>query len=53
MRSLSIEFEEQDNVLEHRLVWHRKHGADPGIAWLRSVFRASVGDWLNGLRGVS
>jgi DNA-binding transcriptional LysR family regulator len=44
----TIEFDEKDNVLEHRLVWHRKHGADPAIAWLRTVFRTSVGEWLNG-----
>lgn len=49
----TIEFEEKDNVLEHRLVWHRKHGADPGIAWLRTVLRASVEEWLNVSRGAS
>jgi len=43
----TIEFEEKDNVLEHRLVWHRKHGADPATAWLRAVFRASVAEWAN------
>jgi DNA-binding transcriptional LysR family regulator len=43
----TIEFEEKNNVLEHRLVWHRKHGDDPAITWLRTVFRASVEEWVN------
>ncbi|HWO39962.1 MAG TPA: LysR family transcriptional regulator [Candidatus Acidoferrum sp.] len=42
-----IEFEEKDNVLEHRLVWHRKHGADPATTWLRAVFCASVEEWFS------
>jgi DNA-binding transcriptional LysR family regulator len=44
----TIEFDEKDNVLEHRLVWHRKHGADPAIVWLRTVFRESLAEWVNG-----
>jgi DNA-binding transcriptional LysR family regulator len=44
----TVEFDEKDNVLEHRLVWHRKHGADPAIVWLRTVFRESLGEWVNG-----
>jgi DNA-binding transcriptional LysR family regulator len=43
----TIQFEEKDNALEHRLVWHRKHGANPATAWLRTVFRASVEEWAN------
>ena len=41
----TVAFEDKSNVLEHRLIWHRKHGADPAPAWLRTVFRASVEEW--------
>ena len=37
-----VKFEKAGNVLEHRMVWHRKHGVDPASAWLRSVFRSSI-----------
>ena len=40
-----IDFDRPDNNFEHRLVWHRKHGADPAIAWLRSMFHAAVDEW--------
>jgi DNA-binding transcriptional LysR family regulator len=40
-----IDFDRPDNTFEHRLVWHRKHGADPAIAWLRSMFHTAVEDW--------
>jgi DNA-binding transcriptional LysR family regulator len=43
----TIKFEDKANVLEHRLVWHRKHSADPATAWLRNVFCASVKEWAN------
>jgi DNA-binding transcriptional LysR family regulator len=43
----TVEFNEKDNVLEHRLVWHRKHAADPATTWLRAVFRASVEEWAS------
>jgi DNA-binding transcriptional LysR family regulator len=40
-----IDFDRPDGNFEHRLIWHRKHGADPAIAWLRSVLHAAVEDW--------
>jgi len=40
-----VNFDRPDNHFEHCLVWHRKHGADPAIAWLRSLFRTAVEDW--------
>lgn len=43
----TIAFEDKSNVLEHRLIWHRKHGADPATAWLRAVFRGSVEEWAS------
>jgi DNA-binding transcriptional LysR family regulator len=38
----AIRYDKKDNVLEHKMIWHRKHGADPAKAWLRSLLRASV-----------
>ena len=46
-----VKFDNEDNTFEHRMVWHRKHGADPAIAWLRSIFLASVGMWDDGSSG--
>jgi DNA-binding transcriptional LysR family regulator len=40
-----IDFDRPDSNFEHRLIWHRKHGADPAIAWLRSMLHAAVEDW--------
>lgn len=44
----TIKYEKEHNILEHRMVWHRKHGADPAIEWLRSVFRSSVSGFEKG-----
>jgi DNA-binding transcriptional LysR family regulator len=42
-----VDLERPDSNFEHRLIWHRKHGADPAIAWLRSILHAAVEDWKN------
>ena len=44
----TVKFAKEDNILEHRMVWHRKHGADPAIEWLRSAFRSSVSEFKEG-----
>jgi hypothetical protein len=40
----TIRFEKEVNVIDHRMIWHRNHGADPAIAWLRLVLRTLVAD---------
>jgi DNA-binding transcriptional LysR family regulator len=40
----TIRFEKEVNVIEHRMIWHRNHGADPAIAWLRLVLRSLAAD---------
>jgi DNA-binding transcriptional LysR family regulator len=40
-----MDFERPDSNFEHRLIWHRKHGADPAVAWLRSMFHTAVEEW--------
>jgi DNA-binding transcriptional LysR family regulator len=39
---------EDPKLFEHRMIWHRKHGADPAFSWLRSVIRTSVATWVKG-----
>ncbi len=36
-----------DGAFDHCMIWHRKHGADPAVTWLRSAFRAVIGDLLD------
>jgi DNA-binding transcriptional LysR family regulator len=37
-----IEYERENRSFEHRLLWHRKHGANPAVEWLRQVFHSAV-----------
>lgn len=34
---VTLPFLEEGDVFEHRLVWHRRTGADPALDWLRSI----------------
>ena len=40
----TLKLDTEESGFEHRMVWHRKHGADAAIVWLRSLFRASMSE---------